>query len=62
MLVLSVFFFAFNKKTEAQTIAPDIIRFNVAAQPVDKALIKLAQQANQTILFSYDLTRTFNRQ
>ncbi len=60
MLVLSAFFFAFNKKAEAQTIAPDIIRFNVAAQPVDKALIKLAQQANQTILFSYDLTRTFN--
>ena len=60
MLVLSAFFFAFNKKAEAQTIAPDIIRFNVAPQPVDKALIKLAQQANQTILFSYDLTRTFN--
>jgi len=60
ILVLSAFFFTFTNKAEAQTIAPDIIRFNVAAQPVDKALIKFAQQANQTILFSYDLTRNFN--
>jgi iron complex outermembrane receptor protein len=31
----------------------------VPAQPVDKALIQLAQQAEQTILFSYDLTRQY---
>lgn len=60
LLVLSPLFFSIHNKVEAQTIAPGVIRFKVAAQPVDKALIKLAQQANQTILFSYDLTRTFN--
>jgi iron complex outermembrane receptor protein len=60
MLVLSPLFFIIHSKAETQTIAPGVIRFNVAAQPVDKALIKLAQQANKTILFSYDLTRTFN--
>ena len=58
MLILSTLFFSIG--SQAQNIAPDVIRFNVAAQPVDKALIKLAQQANQTILFSYDLTRKFN--
>ena len=47
-------------QAEAQTIAPKIMHFTVAVQPVDKALITLAQQADQTILFSYDLTRTFN--
>jgi len=60
LLILSTFFFSIG--SQAKNIAPDIIRFNVAAQPVDKALIKLAQQANQTILFSYDLTRKFNSQ
>jgi iron complex outermembrane receptor protein len=60
ILILSPFFFSIGNNAEAQAIAPDIIRFNVAAQPVDKALIKLAQQANQTILFSYDLTRKFS--
>jgi iron complex outermembrane receptor protein len=59
-LTLSPLIFSLGNQAEAQTIAPDIIHFRVSAQPVDKALIKLAQQADQTILFSYDLTRTFN--
>jgi iron complex outermembrane receptor protein len=60
ILIFSPFIFSLDNQAEAQTIAPEIIRFNVASQSVDKALIRLAQQANQTILFSYDLTRTFN--
>jgi iron complex outermembrane receptor protein len=60
MLLLSPFIFCVGNQADAQTIAPEIIHFSVAAQPVDKALIRLAQQADQTILFSYDLTRTFN--
>jgi iron complex outermembrane receptor protein len=60
LLTLPLLAFSLSNQAEAQTIAPEIIRFSVPAQPVDKALIKLAQQADQTILFSYDLTRTFN--
>jgi iron complex outermembrane receptor protein len=60
ILIFSPFIFSLDNQAEAQTIAPEIIRFNVVSQPVDKALIRLAQQANQTILFSYDLTRKFN--
>jgi len=52
--------FSFNSQVLAQTIAPDIIHFSIPAQPVDKALIQLAQQADQTILFSYNLTKNFN--
>ena len=52
--------FSFNSHVLAQTVAPDIIHFSIPAQPVDKALIQLAQQADQTILFSYNLTKNFN--
>jgi iron complex outermembrane receptor protein len=51
--------FSTNKPVLAQKIAPDIIHFIVPKQPVDMALIQLARQADQTILFSYDLTRKF---
>ena len=51
ILIFSPFIFSLDNQAEAQTVAPEIVQFNVAAQPVDKALIKLAQQTDQTILF-----------
>jgi len=59
LFVFFTLFLNFTNKAIAQNIAPDIVHFNVPAQRVDKALIDLAQQADQTILFSYDLTRSF---
>jgi iron complex outermembrane receptor protein len=52
--------FSLVSQADTPTITSKIIYFSVAAQPVDQALIKLAQQADQTILFSYDLTKTLN--
>jgi iron complex outermembrane receptor protein len=52
--------FSLTTQAKVQAIAPNITHFSVAAQSVDQALIKLAQQADQTIIFSYDLTRRFN--
>ncbi|TWX51722.1 TonB-dependent receptor [Colwellia hornerae] len=60
LFIISPLFFSLNTQAKAQTIAPNIIHFTVTAQSVDQALIKLAQQADQTIIFSYDLTRSFN--
>jgi len=54
-----VFALSVNKPVIANDIAPGISHFKIAAQTTDKALIQLAQQAGQTILFSYNLTRKF---
>ena len=51
-----------NKAAFAEDIAPGITHFKIATQATDKALIQLAQQAGQTILFSFDLTRKFTSQ
>jgi len=51
-----------SKPVHAQDIAPGITHFTIASQSTDKALIQLAQQAGQTILFSYSLTRQFTSQ
>jgi iron complex outermembrane receptor protein len=37
--------------------ADDLIRFDINKQRADKALIIFAQKANQTIIFSFDLTK-----
>jgi len=62
LIILSTFTLCLNKPVFAQDIAPGITHFSIASQPTDKALIQLAQQAGQTILFSYDLTRKFTSQ
>jgi iron complex outermembrane receptor protein len=60
IFITSSLTFSLMSQADTPTITSKIIYFSVAAQPVDKALIKLAQQADQTILFSYDLTKTLN--
>ena len=62
LLIFITYSLTFSLMSQADTpkITSKIIYFSVAAQPVDQALIKLAQQADQTILFSYDLTKTLN--
>jgi iron complex outermembrane receptor protein len=39
------------------TLAGDLIRFNINEQRADKALIQFAKEANQTIIFSFDLVK-----
>jgi len=39
--------------------ADSLIRFDINKQRADKALIAFAQKANQTIIFSFDLTKNF---
>jgi iron complex outermembrane receptor protein len=39
--------------------ADQLIKFNIPQQPTNKALILFAQQANKTVLFSYDLTKNY---
>jgi len=62
LIILFALTICLNKPALAQNIAPGIIHITIATQPTDKALIQLAQQAGQTILFSYDLTSQFTSQ
>jgi len=39
------------------TSADSLVRFDIEKQRADKALISFAQKANQTIIFSFDLTK-----
>jgi len=39
--------------------AEDLIKFDIDQQRADKAIIAFAQQTNQTIIFSYDLAKTY---
>lgn len=57
LLIVSLLTLELFKPVLAQSISEGITFYDVAAQPVDKALIELALQADQTILFSYDLTK-----
>ena len=43
--------------SNSQVSANEMIRFDISKQRADKALIAYAKAANQTILFSFDLTR-----
>jgi len=41
------------------SVANHWIRFDIPMQRADKAIISFAQQANQTVLFSFDLTKNY---
>jgi iron complex outermembrane receptor protein len=43
--------------TTRHAIAEEVIRFDINTQRADKALIAFAQKANQTVIFSFDLTK-----
>ncbi|MBA6305226.1 TonB-dependent siderophore receptor [Colwellia sp. MB02u-14] len=60
IFITSSLTFSLVSRADISTITSKIIYFSVDAQPVDQALIKLAQQADQSILFSYDLTNALN--
>ena len=42
-----------------QSNANDLVQFDIDKQRTDKALISFARQANQTVLFSYELTKQY---
>lgn len=43
----------------SKVYANELIRFDIDKQRADKALIAFAQKANQTIIFSFDLTKQY---
>lgn len=56
LLIIACLFFITNVQ---QSFADPLTQFDISSQQADKAIILFAQQTNQTILFSFELTKNY---